>query len=496
MPVHSFLSLFLSLVQAQAPPQEPFSHIDAAARAGRIGRDEAAALRYLAAFEPERLPADFAEDRAPRLRCATPVLLAAQRAAARLPAHLRPDPARLAFSAGAGWAGSLASPTHPLRVSWRDPHDALRAHAVLRFAEQSWDVEIDTLTFRPPILTPDPLGGPPVYDIFLVRGIGYAFTEGYRDYPDTWWDDWSTLIVIDPLAYADKFLRTTVAHELNHAMQATDDWFENLSAMESSATYAEEAVYDQDDSYLITLPAAQQLCFLPFEFDDGYRTWFLYGGVSWLLCLRDRWFQGDPAFLGRAWRLMRSPQRGSMEPPRLNEPDFADAFDLVLRVGPGATYGESILEYDRWRWFTGRRDDGRHYEEGARWPRSAEIRPLLVPAARLPFWSTLPTLAQTGGVFYVQVDVSQAAPGQRLRVDLAGSTPAVTRAESLTYAGGGAHGPWTALFEGAAGAAEVILNPGDQSVVLLLQHLPPPGYDPDFFELGLYPAILSLALVP
>lgn len=496
MPFPPFLSLFLSLVQAQATPQEPFSHINAAAHAGLIGRDEATALRYLAVFEPERLPEDFAADRAPLLRCATPILLAAQRVSARLPAHLRPDPARLAFSAGAGWAGSLSSSSHPLRVSWRDPRDATRARATLRFAEQSWDAEIGTLSFRPPILTPDPLGGPPVYNIFLVRGIGYAFTVGYRDYPDTWWDDWSTLIVIDPLAYADELLRTTVAHELNHAMQATDDWYENLSAMESSATYAEEAVYDQDDSYLPTLPAAQQLCFLPFEFDDGYRTWFLYGGVSWLLCLRDRWFPGDPAFLGRAWRLMRSPQRGSMEPPQLNEPDFADAFDLVLRAGAGTTYGKSVLEYDRWRWFTGRRDDGRHFEEGARWPRGAEIQPLLIPAAQLPYSDTLRTLAQTGGVRYVQVDVSHAALGQRLRVALTGSTAVVTRAESLSYASYHAHGPWTPLFEGTAGAAEVVLIPGDQSVVILLRHQPPHNYDPDFFELGVYPAILSLALVP
>ena len=46
-------------------------------------------------------------------------------------------------------------------------------------------------------------------------------------------------------------------HELNHALQAADDWWEILTTLESTATLMEEYIYDDVNSYLPTLPSFQ-----------------------------------------------------------------------------------------------------------------------------------------------------------------------------------------------------------------------------------------------
>jgi hypothetical protein len=105
-------------------------------------------------------------------------------------------------------------------------------------------------------LRPRACGGDDRLDLFLTRGLGSAYTAAISDDPTTFNDDWSTYIAIDP-SLSGSLPRSTTVHELNHALQAADDWWEILTTLESTATLMEEYIYDDVNSYLPTLPSFQ-----------------------------------------------------------------------------------------------------------------------------------------------------------------------------------------------------------------------------------------------
>ena len=45
-----------------------------------------------------------------------------------------------------------------------------------------------------------------------------------------------------------------------------------------------------------------------------------------------------------------------------------DAMDWVLATSYGTSLADEFRTFAVWNWFTGTRDDGAHYEEGAAWP--------------------------------------------------------------------------------------------------------------------------------
>lgn len=282
---------------------------------------------------------------------------------------------------GAAWPLRVESERLPLVVHHRRG-EGREAEAVLGFAETAWRVEVEELGFRAPLPDGGRCGPDERFDIFLWRGIEVSYVDVLAPNPTTPWDDWFAYMVVDPWGpYGGERLGVTVAHELNHACQAADDWFDSPMIFEATATFVEDLVFDEVDDYHGVLGDFQARPHWSLDRDDRYRTWFMYGASLYLHFLHERYYSTDPAFVGRLWRGLRNP-------PGPNEPDFEDALDTMLRADHGVSFADSVSEHAVWRWYTGARDDGRHFEEGAAFPPTA-----LVPAT---------TIAVDGGEVVVE----------------------------------------------------------------------------------------------
>jgi hypothetical protein len=266
------------------------------------------------------------------------------------------------------WPLSLASRTLPVVIHYRDPTEAETVDEAMRLVEHSWRVETEDLGFDPPLPDQGRCGPDERFDIFIWRSYRAGTGDVIAPNPDTPWDDYFAYLILDPWGpYGGDILDGTVAHELNHAMQAVHDWNEAPFFFEATAQLVEDLVFDDDNNYMTLLADFQQHPDWAFDHDDEYETWYFYGTVLYLMYLRDGVFDGDTRFVADLWRACRNPAGD-------NEPDVVDALDALLRTRASTTYLDSLVAFSRWRFFTGRRDDGLHFEEGAGFPVQAEVR--------------------------------------------------------------------------------------------------------------------------
>lgn len=317
------------------------------------------------------------------------------------------------------WPLSIASASHPLRVHYRVPAEETTAREVLAHLERSWRVEVDELGFRAPLSDRGKCGPDDRFDIYVWRGLEECYVDVVDDgEPSTPWHDEPAYMAVDPWGpYGGPMLAATLAHEFNHACQAADDYYETAPIFEMTSTFMEDLVCDDDDGYMALLEDFQARPDLALDHDDEYETWFMYGGALYLFYVRDRWFQGDPRFVSDLWLRCRNPSR-DLEDPAGNEPDFEDALDALLRPR-GGSFAGSIVEFARWRWFTGRRDDGKHFEEGAKFPEKARVHVaarVTVGASPTPVAVAIEPAPRTLGSAYV--DLKGIASVREVRVSV------------------------------------------------------------------------------
>lgn len=266
------------------------------------------------------------------------------------------------------WPLALESASIPAIVHYRDRAEAETAAEALRLLEISWRIETEDLGFEPPLPDGGRCGPDDRFDVFIWRSYRAGTGDVIAPNPDTEWDDDFAYLIIDPWGpYGGEILDGTIAHELNHGMHAVHDWNETPVFFEMSAQFVEDQVFDDDNNYITLLADFQQRPDWAFDYDDHYDTWYFYGAALYLFYLRDAVFDGDPRFLSELWRRSRNP-------PGDNEPDFEDALDSLLGERAGLTFLDTLVTFTRWRYFTGRRDDGRHFEEGRTYPEEAEVR--------------------------------------------------------------------------------------------------------------------------
>ena len=240
------------------------------------------------------------------------------------------------------------------------------ATRVLRLTESAWAAETSVLGWDPPASDRGACGTNERFDVFVWRGFRSAESEAIAEIPETPWDDRANYLVIDPWGpYGGAHLAGTIAHELNHAMQAAHDWNELPAAFEMTSEFIEDQIDDSGNAYMEHLADFQQRPAWSVLHDDQYETWFMYGASLYFFYLKDAVFQGDARFAADIWRRARS-RAGH------NVPDFIDALNAVLGAR-GTTFAESLSGFSRWRWYTGARDDGRHFEEGASFPPTADV---------------------------------------------------------------------------------------------------------------------------
>ena len=312
----------------------------------------------------------------------------------------------------ARWPDALASSRLPVMVHYRGAFEAAAAAEVLTHVERAWDVEVGRLGFRPPLPDAGWCGPDARLDVFVWAGLEECYVDVVGENPATPHDDEFAYVVVDPFGpFGGAILDTTVAHELNHALQAADDWDDLPSAYEMTAVFVEDEVVDDDDQYLAQVADFQAHPDWSIDRDDGYQTWFMYGAALYLRYVRDRFFAGDAAFIGDVWRRLRSPL-GS------GEPDLVDALDAIL-APHGSGFVASVPEFARWRVYTGARADGAHLEEAV----------AMAPPARLAtvagaVGGQVAVAPMVLGSAYVDVTPPAGGAGQ-VAVALRGADPAV-----------------------------------------------------------------------
>ena len=462
--------------------------------AGVISRDEAAIHSFLALFDRDQLAPSYKSLGVEVPRCATGVLRAAKDAATRVAPELSS-----AFAAAlppqpctGNFAYSIESSVYPLIVHYEDVNLAAEAVNMLRFSEESWDIQVLSMGQTAPLLDGGVCGPDERLDLYLLRGIGYAYVDSAASNPATFYDDWSTYMVIDPNVWGGPFLESTVAHEFQHMLQAADDWWE-LNLHEAAATLMEDVIEDDLDYYYNVLPGFTRRPDRPVEFDDDYQGSFLYGKSQYLFFLRDRYFDGDASFLADFWRNSRSQARGCYCRFSRNEPDFYDAVDTILGAIGTSNAVDSIIEFSRWRWYAASQDDGDHFEEGGLWPRTT-VPPMqrVLGTSQLPMKLNIQDGPMTNGVVFVAVNATESTRAA-LSVSFEADDAYRWHVEVLRDLPGTTD-HWIPGLDGSAGSFLVRLD-GSSRVILKVLNLAFDGYDPDFFDEDRLSFSLDLDLV-
>ncbi len=350
-------------------------------------------------------------------------------------------------------------------VHYRTAAEHAMAEESLELVEQAWQVQIDHGGARPPLDDHGVAGPDGRFDVYLWQGVDEPYVVGVEPDATTPYEDWSTAMVLDPWgSYGGDELEPNVFHELRHASQGSDDWWEHAQVFEAEATMWEVAHYGFERSHLAWRDYQARPEWTLFR-DDGYRTWYMYGGALFLLYLSEHVFGGDLAFSNEMWRRSRNPPGADMH-PALNEPDFVDALVVILAAERTSLFDE-VAGFARARWYTGARDNG-SLPGGAVMPEVAHETHTRKGARQTRF-SVSPQLL---GTSYVVVERAASDP-QALWVSLATSSPA----RFVVQAVGGAAGDET--LDLGAGPAQVRFGSG-RKVTLVITALPAVGgFDPD-----------------
>src|SRR5262249_30104102 len=143
------------------------------------------------------------------------------------------------------WPRAIRSDRHPALIHYRTAGEEAAARQVLGYLDHAWDVEVGALGFRPPLADAGACGPDGAFDVFLWRGHEECYVDVTGENAATPYDDRTSFLVVDPWGpYGGAILDTTVAHELNHAMQAADDWSDTAIVYEMTAVFVEDLVYD------------------------------------------------------------------------------------------------------------------------------------------------------------------------------------------------------------------------------------------------------------
>ena len=344
------------------------------------------------------------------------------------------------------WPLSVRSGVRPMTVHYSRIGDQQDALEMLGILEESWTVQVDQLGFSPPLDDGGSCGPDGRYDVFIWPDVDGAFVDGYAENPATPHDDYLTYMAISLVgSTGNAFLDTTLAHEFNHAVQASDDWWESDSIFEMSATFVEAIVYPEQDDYFFTLEDFQANPDWSLFYSDNYTSWYMYGAAMYLHFLWERYYPNDPAFIARVWR-------GSRSAPTGNRPDFLDSLRVVLLANRGVTLEETIVEFMQWRWFVGQFDDGAHFSKGADWQfpvAFTDVDPTAMPI-------TLDLSAMMLGANYFRLDNTTADP-ITLNVGLLDNDPVID---------------WSLATVDGANVAATIVLPEQSSTVLVAIAVP------------------------
>lgn len=351
----------------RSPERTTTALIDAARADGRLSFEESILMKAWSLYAPNRLPEEY-RGSVPE-KCGTPTALEIEAALPDLPqavsgeirdTRIRPtnqtyidtEHFRIHYDTTGG-ATILDWPD----TSYRD--------AIMVSVELSWDLEVDGLGFRPPPSDgsdPGDHGGNGLYDVY-VQDLGttyYGYAQATYLQPGGPPQDASSYVVIDNdylgFGYPDPQdpMKVTVAHEFNHSCQFAHNVYQESWYMECSAVWAEDIVYDSINDYYFYIPYYLNSPYRSIEYEDIA----MYGSTVWNHYLAHQFGNN---IVPDVWYDLESTD------------DALAGLDSHLS-GLGSGLEDEFLGCATWNWFTGSRDDGSHYEEGASWGLAAAQR--------------------------------------------------------------------------------------------------------------------------
>jgi hypothetical protein len=446
--------------------------IEESVRLGRISPDAAEFYRLAAVRAPGRLPAELRGLAAPHRSgrgCHTPLL---QRAWRALPTMTEPWRSQLRDLLHPDDLANFVEATapFPVRVSYGRPDLAAKAQVVLEATLASYVTQVEGFGFWPPGIE----AGTERYRIYLDDALGAAgYTAPYMDDERTPHADALSYIVVES-SLTDNDLRTTVAHEFNHACQLAMDANEVTAFMENTATWIEDRTFPEISTMSYMFRYFQDQPYRPLEFmqsgdSDGYE----YGGALFVLYLESQFGGLDPAFARGIWE-------GTVQAGTQNEPDYQDVIDHQLAQQGGLT--EAVLGFAQARFFVGRDDDRQHLDGAASWAGAEVARTATFGIDDLPRRAERPadpaTRPQPNGCNYVVLDVTR-TPEFPLRFSFAGAPERRWNADLLQIA---PPAPTTFVrlpLDATAAGSAVVDAAGLERLVLVICQLGDAGYDPD-----------------
>ncbi|MFH2007103.1 MAG: DUF6055 domain-containing protein [bacterium] len=282
-------------------------------------------------------------------------------------------------------ANVLESTTWPIRVSYSSSGPAALAQRTLTAAEYSWSVQTQWGFYQPPI---EP--GADMYRFYITDASGAGgYTAPYDENPATTITDCFTYIVIDP-SNGEWETDGTVAHEVNHSMQAAMDCTETIGFWENTATYIMGQVYPQQVYYTIgIMPYFQAQPWRALDYmNQNNSDLYEYGGGLFVWYLADTFAPNDgPWFVAEIWEASIGTNFYN------NEPDYYDGIEAAVAARGGTETMEDILiDFSESRFFVGSWSDGAHINgAGQFWDAEVELT-ARHPSAALPVRDAQPPM--------------------------------------------------------------------------------------------------------
>ena len=352
-----------------------YQTIQQAYQQGTVTAEEKLILEVRSVKDPSSLPVQFQSLVIETQKCATDVLLEAQRTWNEISTSgqltltallVRPSATYTYDSPGGKFkihyntTGTDAVPTSDVAPANGIPD---YVEWLASYADSSYRAEVITLAqFEPP--SDGTLGGDSRYDIYTEEMAYYGYTQTEGAGPNPWNDAYSYISVHrnfigfppndDPDGDQKGAAKVTIAHEYYHAIQFAYNYNENVWLMEASSTWMEDYVFDPvNDNY-------------NYLFD-----WFSYPDYS----LNSTTILHEyAAFI---WPKYLSQNFGDTFMPELwNNCITASAYPALTSTlsTHGATLNVQFAEFCVWNFITGSRNDGNHYRDAASYPLIKTVR--------------------------------------------------------------------------------------------------------------------------
>ncbi len=387
---------------------------------------------------------------------------------------------------------SIRSEKLPVLVHYYKEVERETAQQVLAYVEKGWDYHVNRLGMRPAITDNGECGPDDAFDVFVWKGHRSCLVNVLSGDPSTAWDDRRGYMVVDAWGpYGGPELEETVVHEMAHASQAADDWYESPITFEMSAVFADQVYADRYiKTYFNDFQAHPDWAL---DYYDEYETWYMYGSSMYLLYLKDRFFGGEPQFISRMWFESRNPP-GAENDQTLNDPDFADALDNILKE-KNSSYLQTVPEFSRWRWYTGDHVDDRHFRHFKNGLENLQAARLALAAQQEATPGTI-SISENApmmlGTSYIELSASAGTP-QTLYVSL--DAPSNAQRRFVVQAVPGLTPDSDGEFLELSSGPKQLKFAADQRRTLIVTVLPPEGstYDPDLRTNDRYPFSLVLS---